>query len=252
MQVDESHHERDCSAAGDVSSQGEPVKDLEDPLAERSESKADLRRLKVMRVVQKDPHMVVLPPNTRKLSFPVECRLCKRKGTGKFAVFDLVNMGSAKYYWQHVQGPTHVSNLRVFAEAAKKASSEPVDCEGFCVQRAQGTKLNTIREEFNLWSTYNCMSSVGTMRDADARHKYTLDLTQNEHVIVHRASEGKFICVKLANVLFAMCSSLGNDPSVIRIVGRFFVKHNAARHLVKSFSPRSFMLNLQFLGGLET
>ena len=225
---------------------------MEDPLAERSESKADLRRLKVMRVVQKDPHMVVLPPNTRKLSFPVECRLCKRKGTGKFAVFDLVNMGSAKYYWQHVQGPTHVSNLRVFAEAAKKASSEPVDCEGFCVQRAQGTKLNTIREEFNLWSTYKCMSSVGTMRDAYARHKYTLDLTQNEHVIVHRASEGKFICVKLANVLFAMCSSLGNDPSVIRIVGRFFVKHNAARHLVKSFSPRSFMLNLQFLGGLET
>ena len=40
---------------------------------------------------------------------------------------------------------------------------------------------------------------------------------------------------------------------VVRIVGRFFVKHNAARHLVKSFSPRSFMLNLQFLGvGLET
>ena len=67
-------------------------------------------KVDVAQMVKEDEFLELLPPNSHKMTFPVRCLACFRKGTQKHAIFDLCSMRSQKWLKQHREGSTHVGN----------------------------------------------------------------------------------------------------------------------------------------------
>ena len=128
-----------------------------------------------------------------------------------------------------------------------------VPCKGFAIAKCKDTKMFSLQEEFKLWYSYNCMAQVASLRgkksnlrcnkseDGSGGHRYHCEMATENYIIVHRCCEqeilsdmpgvdstfarehGHDMCVK--------CQSLGNERSLIRMIGRFYVKWAAARVL---------------------
>ena len=210
--------------------------------------------LSVVELIKRDPFVSLLPENTYKMRYPVICHICVRKATKKNSIFDLVDLRRTKYYYQHVEGPTHVGNMAEQLEKIRKkkeaaaaegdghqdgdgtmsefAGFDPPKCEGFVVEREVNTKVNGLLAEFRLWFVYNCTGNVLKLQtDEDSRHNYTFDRGQQQHRIFHR------LCTKQAsssgqpNSMCKKCRELGNDRPLQRCIGKFFVKYSAGRAL---------------------
>ena len=192
-----------------------------------------------IKAVHNDPDLELLPRDTFRCVFPVKCLLCRNK-KGKQKVFDLCNPSRLKYVNQHVNGPTHVKNLA--RRQTARNGDDPSPCQGFCPERSLGTNLHRLLKEYQLWASYNTSDQISHMVDVDSRHSYQWDNTKKEHTIFHQK------CEKVASALLELdsqrqpdhlrqnlmcnrCRSLGENPSLRRMVSKFFVKHAAARCL---------------------
>ena len=202
----------------------------------------------VCELVRNDPFLTRLPDNAYKMRFPVMCRICVRKATKKPAVFDLVNLRRTKYFYQHVQGPTHVDNVAAHIrktkskEAALDAAGQetaadfegfdPPKCDGFVVERAVNTKVHGVLAEFRLWFVYHCTNHIVKLQtEEDSRHQYSYDRRKQEHIIFHRLCTKEAVPNDLQLSMCTKCRSLGNDRPLLRCIGKFYVKYCAGRAL---------------------
>ena len=179
-------------------------------------------------LVLANTHLRLLPDGWGKKRTPVECLVCRRKSTGKLAVFDLSSAGGRKSYDQHVTGPTHVKNVALArsgaqtfqsSKSAKHAGSaivvrepcepgehegyesdghqpsEPVAlrCQGLHVQQAlKGAKVAKLLPAFELWQLwvgYNVRSSAINLHAEDQRHAYIHDLSTGHYIITHHSCQ---------------------------------------------------------------
>ena len=176
-------------------------------------------------LVLANPHLRLLPDGWGKKRTPVECLVCRRKSTGKLAVFDLSSAGGRKSYDQHVTGPTHVKNVALArsgaqtfqsSKSARHAGSaivvrepcepgehegyesdghqpsEPVAlrCQGLHVQQApKGAKVAKLLPAFELWVGYNVRSSAINLHAEDERHAYLHDLSTGHYIITHHSCQ---------------------------------------------------------------
>ena len=192
-----------------------------------------------IKAVYKNPDLELLPRDTFRCVFPVKCLLCQTK-KGKPKVFDLCNPERLKYLNQHVDAPTHQRNLaRRRAAQTGDADAGPAACQGFCVERSLGTSLHRLLKEYQLWAGYNTSEQISRVKDPECRHSYCWDNTKKEHTIFHMKCDKVAVSqLELAsrrqpdhlrqNLICNKCRSLGENPSVRRMVSKFFVKHAAA------------------------
>ena len=182
---------------------GDAVQDVKAEDDEDAEAVAPVR-FDVRELVRKNPRMTVLPENSYKRRFPVQCSLCVRSSTKQPAIFDLVDVRKEKFYIQHIGGPTHIKNLALFntrrsrsrgcgrdgrvdaqesQDAAAAADGRDGDafegdpqalvpyteCQSFHLKCAPaGAKLANLRDAFELWATYQIMPGMARLCDAAA------------------------------------------------------------------------------------
>ena len=212
------------------------------------DNEKDEKGLNILQWVKDDPHLELLPPNTCKRRWPVRCLRCVRQCNHRAAVFDLVSTKNPKWFYQHVRSPTHRDNVALWNLRQKSKgrpgsdpSSGPGDgdrthlpCQGFSVQGSKGTKLHEVREAFKLWLCYNSANALAPARaDTEIRaHTYNMDAKSNDCIIFHHKCEKNTVQLNPGSrVLCSHCSLLGTDRGILRMVGRFFLKHGAARAL---------------------
>ena len=202
----------------------------------------------VLEWVRENPHLELLPRHSCKRQWPVRCLRCMRNCTKKLAVFDLVSTSNPKWYYQHVNGPTHKTKVALWKQSnqSKKrgSGSDPSSgpgaddsvsqpCQGFSVQCCKGTKLHEARDAFKLWLCYNSANALVPACDTGAgAHTYNIDAKNNDCIIFHHKCEKTAAPLQPGvRVLCARCTLLGKDRPILRMIGRFLLKHGAARAL---------------------
>ena len=224
------------------------------------------------RIVEEHPLLTLLPEHSMSKRYPVECRICRRKGSGKLAVFDLINPSKRRFIDQHLNGPTHLRNLQQHQQQQSRQSSGlhgssggssgcqqplplqdgsageqpdpgivPRKCEGFQVGKVSSSKLSDLEDPFKLWAAYNVLSSVQHLHDAQGtNHHYSQSMNTGSYIIRHHHCEGQSSGREDPDqpAMYSRCASLGNDRAIIRMIQRYFVKHTAAHLLAaRLFEP---------------
>lgn len=208
----------------------------------------------VLQLVRDDRHLQLLDAGTHKRQHPVRCLRCVRSSTKKNAVFDLITLKKPKWYWQHVNCATHKANVavwnaqqRVMRMAANggvdpddNGSAAPVQdlvlapCQGLSLQKSRGTKLYELLDVFKLWFAYNSAAALASMRhdENNPGHTYNMDVRRNDCIIIHGRCKQENVPVRGdERPVCSKCKSLAEERSIRRMIGRFWMKHAAARAL---------------------
>ena len=225
-------------------------------------------------VVRDHPLLELLAEGEFSKRHPIRCKACKRKATQQYAVFDMISSTTLRFVKQHVNGATHVKNAAKLAQASsaapvsrgvgsgrlpvKDAEAGPEDgnvmtqktqmlqCQGFWVRRGpKSAKVVQLGDMFELWASYSITKVMNSSQfvkgeAGEFNHTYTYDVPSHSYVIRHHscAAEDGSIVEKGVPPMCSVCSELGNNRSIIRMMLRFYKKYSAAKLLsARCFDP---------------
>ena len=167
-----------------------------------------------------------------------------------------------KYLKQHLQSSTHkkmaAANAGSFVQlpipiaafqrdpdnSADDPPEDPDDfadpgpqrhqrCVGLCLQvPPPGCRLLQIQVEMGIWASFCGGQIFPGASEEGLSHQYFFNVKRGHTTIVHRLCDGAgMVVANGVGPLCTHCYSLSSDRSLIRMIGRFFIKYMGARLL---------------------